>query len=254
MAVMRLDKYIADLGLASRRETRELIHAGHITVEGLGALMPDTKLDTDTARVLLDGKKLCYRRYHYYLLNKPAGILTATEDRRQGTVLDLVSPEMRRMGLFPVGRLDKDTEGLLLLTDDGDFVHRVISPRSAIEKLYYAQVGGTVENADILAFRDGVELKDGTRCLPAALVSLGAGECLVTVMEGKYHQVKRMLASRGKPGERLERVAIGGLTIPDDLPRGGWCELDRERLFTLIREKVSVEKATEQLKKRQIFE
>lgn len=254
MAVMRLDKYIADLGLASRKETRGLIRAGRITVAGIALLTPDTKLDTDTARVLLDGKELCYRRYHYYLMNKPAGILTATEDRRQRTVLDLVSPEMRRMGLFPVGRLDKDTEGLLLLTDDGDFAHRVISPKSAIEKLYYAQVGGTVEEADIRAFREGVELKDGTKCLPAALVSLGTGECLVTVMEGKYHQVKRMLASRGKPVERLERVAIGGLTIPDGLPRGGWCELDRERLFSLIRERVSAEMAAEQLKTRQIFE
>ena len=164
------------------------------------------------------------------MIDKPCGVVTATEDSKQKTVLDLVTPEMRRMGLFPVGRLDKDTSGLLLLTDDGDFAHRVISPKSCVEKRYYAKVEGEADMADVKAFEKGIILGDGTQCLPAKLELLGKGECIVTVMEGKYHQVRRMLASRGKPVLELRRLSIGSLILGDELGSGGYRELTEDDL------------------------
>ncbi len=234
MPLMRLDKLLGDLGIASRSELRQMIKQGRVTVDGRAVTAPETKVDSERCRITLDGEELRYKSFHYYMMDKPPGVLSATEDGKQKTVLDLVSPEMRRMGLFPVGRLDKDTSGLLLLTNDGDFAHRVISPKSGIEKRYYARVDGKLDEADREAFRKGLVLGDGTRCLPAALELLGEGECLVTVMEGKYHQVKRMLASRGAPVLELRRLSIGGLALGETLSPGGWRELDAadiEKLF-----------------------
>ena len=145
-------------------------------------------------------------------------------------MLDLLPPELRRRGLFPVGRLDKDTSGLLLLTNDGDFAHRVVSPKSAVEKCYCARVEGLASEADTAAFRDGLTLRDGTRCLPAILKIQEDGRLLVTVTEGKYHQVRRMLASRGLPVQELRRLSIGGLKLDETLGPGGWKELTQEDL------------------------
>ena len=178
----------------------------------------------------LDGERLVWAEHHYYMMNKPAGVLTATEDLRQKTVLDLLPEELRRMGLFPVGRLDRDTRGLLLLTDDGDFAHRVISPKFAVEKMYDASVEGTPDETDAAAFAAGLVLRDGTQCRPARLEILGPGRCLVTVTEGKYHQVKRMLAARGKPVTALKRLSIGALRLPEELPEGGIAALGEEDL------------------------
>ena len=233
MPLMRLDKLLGDMGIASRSELKQMIRRGRVTVDGRAVTAPETKVDSGSC-IALDGETLRYKSFRYYMMDKPAGVLSATEDSRQKTVLDLVSPEMRRMGLFPVGRLDKDTSGLLLLTNDGDFAHRVISPKSGIEKRYYARVEGKLDETDREAFRQGLVLGDGTRCLPAELELLGEGECLVTVMEGKYHQVKRMLASRGAPVLALRRLSIGGLELGDRLSPGGWRELeaaDIEKLF-----------------------
>lgn len=230
MPLIRLDKFICDQGLATRKEARQMIKAGRVRLDGAPAAAPEVKLDPETSRVELDGQVLRYARFHYYMMDKPSGVLTATEDGKQKTVLDLVSPEMRRMGLFPVGRLDKDTSGLLLLTDDGDFAHRVISPKSEVEKLYYAKVEGTPDEADREAFRQGLVLADGTKCLPAELELLGGGECYVRVMEGKYHQVKRMLASRGKPVLSLRRLSVGRLALDPTLGPGGFRELSKEDL------------------------
>ena len=229
MPVMRLDKYLSDMGLASRKELRAIIKSGRVSVDGQPALNPEMKIDSQSA-VCLDGERLSYSQFHYYMMNKPAGVLSATEDGRQKTVLDLVSPQMKRLGLFPVGRLDKDTCGLLLLTDDGDFAHRVISPKSEVEKLYYARVEGEPCAEDAEAFARGIVLADGTRCLPARLQLLGGDECLVTVMEGKYHQVKRMLASRGKPVLELRRLSIGRLELDERLLPGEYREMTREDL------------------------
>ena len=154
------------------------------------------------------------------MLHKPAGVLSATEDSRQQTVLDLLPPELRRRGLSPVGRLDKDTEGLLLLTNDGALAHRLLAPRSHVDKVYYARVEGALEPADAAAFAAGMTLGNGLECLPAGLEILSPGECLVTLREGKFHQVKRMLAARGKPVQYLKRVQMGNLTLDPALELG----------------------------------
>ena len=225
MALIRLDKFICDQGLGGRKEVRQMIKAGRVRLNGVTASAPDVKFDPESALVELDGSPLGYAKFRYYMMDKPAGVLTATRDGKQKTVLDLVTPEMRRMGIFPVGRLDKDTSGLLLLTNDGNFAHRVISPKSEVEKLYYAKVDGLPDLSDCEAFQQGLILADGTRCLPARLELLGGNECYVVVMEGKYHQVKRMLASRGKPVLALRRLAVGGLSLDSALPPGGFREL-----------------------------
>ena len=230
METIRLDKYLCDLGTAPRSEVKKLIRGGRVCVDGRAVTAPDTKIDAQSAAVTLDGEALVWKKYHYYMLNKPAGVLTATEDRRQKTVLDLLPPRLRRMGLFPVGRLDRDTRGRLLLTDDGDFAHRVISPKFAVEKRYDAKVEGTPDETDAAAFEAGLVLGDGTKCRPARLEITGPDSCRVTVTEGKYHQVKRMLASRGTPVRELKRLSIGALSLPDDLAEGEVRELDEEDL------------------------
>lgn len=234
MALMRLDRFLSELGTASRREGKELIRQGRVRVDGEIALRPEQKLDPEHSRVTLDGEALGAPRRHYYMMDKPAGVVTATEDRQQRTVLDLLPPELRRLGLFPVGRLDRDTTGLLLLTDDGDFAHRVISPKSVVEKRYYAEVEGEPTQEDVKAFAEGLTLRDGTKCLPARLEPLGTGRCLVTVTEGKYHQVKRMLASRGTPVKALRRLSVGGLELDEGLGPGGLKELTEGDLCTLL--------------------
>ena len=234
MALTRLDRLLSDMGVASRSELKKIIRDGRVTVDGVPVTSPEKKLEAGACRVTLDGRELSYSRFRYYMLDKPAGLVTATEDKKQPTVLELLTPEMRRMGLFPVGRLDKDTSGLLLLTNDGDFAHRVISPKAGVEKLYHARVEGAPDQEDVQAFAEGLTLGDGTRCLPAGLTLLGGNECLVTVMEGKYHQVKRMLASRGKPVTALRRLAIGGLRIDETLGAGGFRELDQGDLDSLF--------------------
>ena len=227
---IRLDKYLCDLGRAGRSECRRIIRSGRVSVDGAAVTAPETKIDPRAAIVTLDGEKLVWTEHRYYMMNKPAGVLTATEDRRKKTVLDLLPEELRRMGLFPVGRLDRDTRGLLLLTDDGDFAHRVISPKFAVEKMYDASVGGELDERDIAAFAEGLVLGDGTKCRPARLEILGECRCLVTVTEGKYHQVKRMLASRGAPVTALKRLSIGALRLPEGLAEGALVPLGEEDL------------------------
>lgn len=230
MALIRLDKFICDQGLAPRKEVRQIIKAGRVRLDGVALTAPDAKFDPERSLVELDGSPLGYAKFRYYMMDKPSGVLTATRDGKQKTVLDLVTTEMRRMDIFPVGRLDKDTSGLLLLTNDGNFAHRVISPKSEVEKLYYAKVEGFPDLSDCEAFQKGLILADGTRCLPARLELLGGNECYVYVMEGKYHQVKRMLASRGKPVLELRRLAVGGLTLDPALGPGGFRELSEQDL------------------------
>ena len=234
MSMMRLDKLLSEMGIASRKELRGIIRAGRITVDGIPETRPERRLDPAVSQVALDGALLRYQQHHYYMMDKPVGVITATEDKKQHTVLDLLPPDLRRYDLFPVGRLDKDTSGLLLLTDDGEFAHRVISPKSCIKKRYYAEVEGEADEEDVLAFSRGILLGDGTQCLPAELELLGGGRCIVTVMEGKYHQVRRMLASRGKPVLALRRLSVGGLLLDETLGAGGIRELGEEDLCTLF--------------------
>ena len=229
MAV-RLDKVLSELGVASRRELKQIIRSGRVSVNGQTVTEPEKHIDPDTDEICLDGASLRLRRLRYFMMDKPAGVLSVTEDRKQQTVLDLLPPELKRLELFPVGRLDKDTEGLLILTNDGDFAHRVISPKSGVEKRYRAEVEGVPDEEDARAFAEGIVLADGTQCLPARLEITGKSLCFVTVMEGKYHQVKRMLSSRGKPVVELKRLSIGALSLPDDLAEGAFRELDEEDL------------------------
>ena len=229
----RLDKVIANRGAASRREVKTLVRQGRVLVDGIPAAAADMKVDAAAAVITVDGVALESERHVYLLLHKPAGVLTATEDKRQPTVLDLIPQEMRRRDLAPVGRLDKDTEGLLLLTDDGELTHRLLSPKYHVDKVYYARVEGIPDAADAAAFAEGLLLGDGLQCLPAKLEPLGGGECLVTLREGKFHQVKRMLASRGKPVLYLKRLAMGPLRLEPELAAGQCRFLTPEELSTL---------------------
>lgn len=229
----RLDKVIANRGAASRREVKTLVRQGRVLVDGIPAAAADMKVDAAAAVITVDGVALESERHVYLLLHKPAGVLTATEDKRQPTVLDLIPQEMRRRDLAPVGRLDKDTEGLLLLTDDGELTHRLLSPKYHVDKVYYARVEGIPDAADAAAFAEGLLLGDGLQCLPAKLEPLGGGECLVTLREGKFHQVKRMLASRGKPVLYLKRLAMGPLRLEPELAMGQCRFLTPEELFAL---------------------
>lgn len=229
----RLDKIISATGKKSRREVREMVRQGRVLVDGKPAPAADMKVDPQTAVILLDGEPLGYEKFTYVMLHKPAGVLTATEDRRQETVLDLLPPELRRRALSPVGRLDKDTEGLLLLTNDGQLAHRLLSPKSHVDKVYYARVDGALEPGDIAAFAAGMTLGDGLECLPAGLEILSPTEALVTLREGKFHQVKRMLAARGKPVLYLKRLSMGRLRLDPALAPGAWRMLTKEERSAL---------------------
>lgn len=223
---MRLDKLVSNVGNVSRQEARKRILAGAVTVDGEVVTEIDRKVDEHAALVCLDGERLTYRQFRYFMMDKPAGVLTATTDRDQKTVLDLLPEDLRRLKLVPAGRLDKDTTGLLLLTNDGDYVHRVISPRHHVPKVYYAETEGLPTEADIARFAGGLTLGDGTKCLPARLEILPEqGACRVTVREGKYHMVRRMLAACGTPVVTLRRLSIGALHLDNLLRPGGFREL-----------------------------
>ena len=236
MEKQRLDKIIASTGKWSRKEVKNLIRHGQVLVDGLPAAGPEEKADPEAAEIVVNGERLTYQRYTWIMLNKPAGYLSATEDGRGKTVLDLLAQELRRQGLFPVGRLDKDTEGLLLLTNEGGLAHDLLSPRHHVDKVYYARVAGHLTEEDCQAFAAGMTLDDGLVCQSAVLEILSAGEeseAHVTLREGKVHQVKRMLAYRGKPVLYLERVKMGNLTLDPDLPRGEYRFLTAEEVENL---------------------
>ncbi len=223
MEKQRLDKIIASTGKWSRRDVKALVRQGQVLVDGVPASSGEVKVDPETAEIIVNGEALTYRRFTWIMLNKPAGYLSATEDGRGATVLDLLPPELRKQGLFPVGRLDKDTEGLLLLTNEGGLAHELLSPKYHVEKVYYTRVAGHLTEEDCRAFAAGMTLDDGLVCRPAGLEILSAGEeseAYVTLREGKFHQVKRMLAFRGKPVLYLERVRMGNLPLDMALPRG----------------------------------
>lgn len=225
MSLVRFDKILTDTGLCSRSHAREIIRRGRAAVNGVPCSDPAAKFDPETAVITVDGEPLDEPGHIYIMLHKTSGVLTATRDPRKPTVVDAMPEDWKRRGLFPVGRLDKDTTGLLLLTDDGTFAHKVISPKSHVSKLYEAVVDGTPTPEDFIAFREGIVLKDGTQCLPAELIDLGGGRVQVEVFEGKYHQVKRMLGSRRLPMVALKRLRIGGLWLDESLKEGEYRRL-----------------------------
>lgn len=218
--IMRLDKLVCELSNFSRKEARKLIMTGAVSYNGEIISKIDTKVVAENAEVKINGMSYCFKKFRYFMLNKPMGVISATEDSTQKTVLDLLPNDINKKQLAPVGRLDKDTTGLLVITDNGDYAHKVISPKSDIKKVYYAETDGTPTMADIELFKTGIELRDGTKCLPAKLEVLGENRCLVTVCEGKYHQVKRMLAAVNCTVLRLRRLSIGMLHIDEKLVFG----------------------------------
>ena len=229
--MQRLDKYLSEAGVESRRKIKDIIRAGRVCVNGTVVTIPEQKLEESTAVVTLDGKEMLRgSRMIVLMMNKPAGCVTAASDAKEKTVMEYLPKEYKR--LMPIGRLDKETEGLLLFTNDGYLAHRLLSPKRGIEKTYYAEHEGTVTQEDIDRFADGCILKDGTKCLPAVLEKLGEGKCLVRVREGKYHQVRRMMASLHKPVRYLRRISEGTLELKD-LPLGMTRELTKEEIQQL---------------------
>lgn len=215
----RLDKFLCDCGVGTRSEVKAILKAGRVTVDGVTERDSSRKIDTAACRVCLDGEVLGSAGTVVVMMNKPAGYVTATEDKSEKTVMELLPGEYRHLDLRPVGRLDKMTEGLLLFTNDGDLLHRMISPKKKVPKVYYARHEGRAGEEDIRAFAEGLPLRDGTVCLSAVLEPLAEGESLITVYEGKYHQVRRMMAARGMHISYLERRKEGNLSL-GDLPRG----------------------------------
>ncbi len=234
MALQRLDKLIASTGRYSRREVKLLIKEGRVLVDGYCAKSAEDKVDGAVSVVEVDGENIGYREFTYLMLHKPGGVLTATEDTRQETVMDLLTPELRRIDLAPVGRLDKDTEGLLLLTNDGDLTHRLLAPRSHVDKVYYAELDAPLRPEDCAAFEEGITLADGYQCMSAGLQLLEDGrKALITLREGKFHQVKRMTASRGAQVTYLKRLSMGALRLDESLGPGEYRFLTDEEIETI---------------------
>ena len=228
----RLDKFLCDSGAGTRSQVKAILKSGRVTVDGKPEKDPGRKIYSAVQSICLDGERLGGMRRAVVMLNKPAGFVTATEDPVEKTVMELIPAEWKHLDLKPVGRLDKATEGLLLFTNDGDLLHRLISPKKEVPKIYYARHEGEAGPEDVEAFASGLTLRDGTVCLPAKLEPLGPGESLVTVCEGKYHQVRRMMASRGMTVLYLERRQEGSLTL-GNLPRGQARELTADEIDRL---------------------
>lgn len=236
--MLRLDKFLANMKVGSRSQVHEIIKAGQVTVNGKVCRSAKQKVKED-AEVLVNGQAVIYQQYHYFLLNKPAGVLLATEDSRQKTVLDLLKDQDRYQKIAPVGRLDKDTTGLLLLTNDGQLAHQLLAPEYHVPKTYYALLVGVADEETAKAIAAGLTLKDGTELKPGQLKILRQdkdqeqSEIEITITEGKYHQVKRMFASQGMKVLKLKRLSMGPLTLPDDLALGSYRPLTEEELAAL---------------------
>ena len=228
----RLDKFLCDSGAGTRSQVKLILKAGRVTVDGKVIKDNGCKVDPEKQEICLDGEILGGKRRCVVMLNKPAGYVTATEDPVERTVMELLPENMKHLDLKPVGRLDKATEGLLLFTNDGDLLHRLISPKKEVPKVYYARHEGQAGDEDVKAFAEGLTLRDGLECLPAKLEPIGPGESLITVCEGKYHQVRRMMASRNMTVLYLERRNEGNLTL-GELPRGAVRELTEEEISAL---------------------
>ncbi len=223
--MQRLDRILSEAGCGSRKELRAAIRAGRVRVNGDVTRDEAQKFDEKTAEIIFDGAPVEQRRTVLLMLHKPAGYVTSTDDPTSPTVMELLPPRYRAFGVAPAGRLDKQTEGLLLLTNDGDLAHRIISPRHGVWKTYYCEHEGAAGEQDAAAFAGGLTLSDGTKCLPARLVRQKPGRSLVFVQEGKYHQVRRMMAARGMPVTYLKRLAEGGISL-GGLEKGAFRELD----------------------------
>lgn len=238
MALIRADKYLADMGVGTRSEVKEYIKKGRVTVNDTVMKTADMKLDSGTDIVCFDGVPVSYVEYEYYMLNKPAGVVSATEDKRDATVLDLITAKTRR-DLFPVGRLDKDTQGLLLITNDGELAHELLSPKKHVDKLYYARIDGVVTQSHVEAFRAGLSVDETFRAMPANLTILSVNETKrtseieLTVREGKFHQVKRMFEACNMRVTFLKRLRMGALALDRALKPGEYRMLTKDEIQRL---------------------
>lgn len=235
---MRLDRYLANMGCGSRTEVKRMIRSGKVTVNDRSIRDESFQINPGSDLIVCWGREVAYREHIYLMLNKPAGVVSATEDLKEKTVLDLIDPKYHNKGIFPVGRLDKDTEGLLILTNNGELGHKLLSPKKKVPKRYYAKVTGTIGPEDIEAFDKGIVLDDGYRTMPAELRLLQAGdpnEVLVVIEEGKYHQIKRMFQALGKRVVYLKRLAMGELILDPNLEKGAYRELTEEEIAILSR-------------------
>ena len=233
--MIRLDKYLADMGVGTRTEVKKYIRQGKVKIDGLVVKLPEEKVDIENQEVSYLDQLVGYDTFEYYMLNKPAGVISATTDAKEKTVIDLIT-DKKRKDLFPVGRLDKDTEGLLLITNDGELAHRLLSPKKHVDKVYYAKVKGVVTEADVKTFAEGVSLGQGEMAKPAVLEIIASdeiSEIKLTIQEGKFHQVKRMFLSVGKEVIYLKRLSMGTLVLDENLPLGGYRPLKAEELEQL---------------------
>lgn len=229
---LRLDKYLADMGVGTRSEIKNYIRKGRVKIGGVVCNKPEQKVSFDQDDIQFDDKQITYVNYEYFMLNKPAGVVSATMDKVSQTVLDLIT-DKKRKDLFPVGRLDKDTEGLLLLTNDGALAHQLLSPKKHVDKVYYAKVLGRVTVSDQEAFVAGVDINEENLTLPAKLTILKSDEISeveLTITEGKFHQVKRMFEAVEKEVIYLKRLSMGGLVLDPELELGEYRELTREEI------------------------
>lgn len=233
MNLQRLDKIISSQLNLSRSIARGEIRKGKVLVDGMTIKDPSATFDPNVARVEYGGQAVEYKKYIYLVMNKPKGVLCATQDKKKTTVVELVPDKLRRMGISPVGRLDRDTTGLLLLTDDGDFAHRVISPKSDIPKKYMVELDAPIMPDAVEKFRNGIQLADGTMCKSAQLTIIGENKALVVISEGKYHQIKRMFGTIGLGVNELCRMSIGQLDLPKDLAVGECRELTKIELESI---------------------
>ena len=236
---MRLDKFLVACAVGSRTEVKNFLKSGRVTVNGKKEKSAKLQIDEETDEICFDGQKLDYEEFVYYMMNKPQGVISATEDPTHKTVLDLLDDYARAKEVFPVGRLDIDTHGLLLLTNDGKLAHALLSPKRHVDKIYLARINGVMTDADVETFAQGVPLKDFT-CQPAKLelvsVDTEKDQSLVrvSIAEGKFHQVKRMVGYCGKEVVDLQRLTMGTLTLDEDLKRGEWRRLTKEELEGLL--------------------
>lgn len=232
---MRLDKFLSEMGIGTRSEVKKSIAKGQVQVNGMIQKKPECKVDPEADEVLFQGQQVRYAAYEYYMLNKPAGVVSATEDARDRTVVELISEKLRD-DLFPVGRLDKDTEGLLLITNDGDMAHRLLSPKKHVDKTYFAVIDGKVTEEDIQMFQEGMDIGDDKLTMPAELVILKSDETSeieLTIREGRFHQVKRMFHAVGKEVTYLKRLRMGTLQLDDTLEPGQYRALTKKEIEKL---------------------
>lgn len=233
---MRIDKYLANMNVGSRKEVHQLIKQGIVAVNGTTVKTPKQQVK-ESDQVTVNGDAVAYQKYHYFLLNKPKGVLSATEDRSQPTVISLLAPQDRYQGIVPVGRLDKDTTGLLLLTNDGQLNHELLAPGKHVDKVYRAEIAGVANEETVKTFASGMTLGDGTKLQPAELKILSQDEehnrstTEIKIREGKYHQIKRMFGAVGMKVVELERISMGKLTLPANLKRGEYLELKMEDII-----------------------